>query len=107
MYVCRFKLPKKIGCLDFWVTIRFFNSYIRSIELKNADPALKNSYDNWSDDRMKRKRDSHDHWLVSQLGIPHEKSLQGIEYHFNWGDIISYYGPSSGDTGISIDYKSE
>ena len=104
---CRFKLPKKIGKLDFWVTIKFVNSTIRSIVLKNADPNLENSYDNWSDERFEKERESHDNWVISQLGAPHEKSDLGIEYHFIWGNIFSYFEPRSPDTGILINYKIE
>ena len=104
---CRFKLPKKIGKLDFWVTIKFINSTIWSILLKNVDPNLENSYDQWSDERFEKKRKSHDNWVISQLGAPHEKSDLGIEYHFRWGNIFAYFEPRSPDTGILINYRNK
>ncbi|WKB35762.1 hypothetical protein QS257_20720 [Terrilactibacillus sp. S3-3] len=101
------KNPQTIDGLLFWIRIVFKKNLILSIELKNADPFLKNSYDNWSDDKVELKRKSHDEWLIKQLGQPHEKELSCIKYNFLWGEVLSYYDPRSGDTGIVINYHKE
>lgn len=72
--------------------------------MKKADPKLKNSYDNWSDDKVELKRKSHDEWLINQLGKPHERKLSGIKYNYTWGEVLSYYDPRGGDIGIAINY---
>ena len=102
-----FKNPQIIDGLAFRVGIVFKKNSISSIELKNADPKLKNSYENWSDDNVELKRKSHDEWLINQLGQPDERKPAGIEYHYTWGHVISYYDSRGGDTGIRLNYYTE
>lgn len=99
-----FKSPKMIEGLLFWVKIIFKNNIISSIEIKNADSKLKNSYDNWCDDRVELKRKSHDEWLINNLGQPNERRAVLLKYIYNWGNIVSYYDPKAGDSGILITY---
>lgn len=99
-----FKNPHIINELSFWIRTVFKKSYISSIELKNADPKLKNSYENWSEDKVEIKRKSHDEWLINQLGHPTEINQANIEYNYSWGEVLSYYDPRSGDIGIIINY---
>lgn len=102
-----FKNPQIIDGLALWVRIVFKKKYISSIELKNADPKLKNPYENWSDDKVELKRISHDEWLINQLGHPEERKPAGIEYNYTWGNVISYYDAKGGDTGIRLNYYTE
>ena len=102
-----FKNPKIIDGLALWVRIVFKKKSISSIELKNADPKLKNPYENWSDDKVELKRKSHDEWLINQLGQPEERKPAGIEYNYTWGNVISYYDSKGGDTGIRLNYYTE
>lgn len=96
--------PQIINGLSLWVKIVFNKEFLRSIELKNADPTLKNSYENWSDNNVELKRKSHDEWLMNQLGQPSETKPGGINYNYTWGEILSFYDPRGGDTGILINY---
>ena len=100
-----FKSPQMIGGLLLWVKVIFKNNIISSIEIKNADSKLKNSYDNWCDDKVELKRKSHDEWLVNNLGQPHETMPVSLKYTYNWGEIVSYYDPKGGDSGILITYN--
>jgi len=102
-----FKNPQIIDGLALWVRIVFKKKSISSIELKNADPKLKNPYENWSDDKVELKRKSHDEWLINQLGQPEERKPAGIEYNYTWGNVISYYDSKGGDTGIRLNYYTE
>lgn len=99
-----FKNPQIIDGLSLWIKVVFKKKIISSIELKNADPKLKNSYDNWSDNKVELKRKSHDEWLINQLGQPHERKLPCIQYNYIWGEVLSYYDPRGGDIGIAINY---
>lgn len=100
-----FKSPQIVKGLLFWVKIVFKENCISSIEMKNADSNLKNSYDNWSDDKVELKRKSHDEWLINNLGQPHEKLPVALRYIYNWGNIVSYYDPKAADSGILITYS--
>jgi len=102
-----FKQPQIIDGLALWIRMVFKKKYISSIELKNADPKLKNSYENWSDDNVELKRKSHDEWLINQLGQPADRKPTGIEYNYTWGNVLSYYDPRGGDTGIKLHYYEE
>jgi len=102
-----FKNPQILDGLALWIRIVFKKKTISSIELKNADPKLKNSYENWSDDNVELKRKSHDEWLINQLGQPEERKPAGIEYNYTWGNVISYYDSRGGDTGIKLNYFTE
>lgn len=100
-----FKSPQMIEGLLLWVKVIFKNNILSSIELKNSDINLKNSYDNWSDDKVKLKRKSHDEWLINNLGQPHDRMPVALKYIYNWGEIVSYYDPKGGDSGILITYS--
>lgn len=102
-----FKQPQIIDGLALWIRMVFKKKYISSIELKNADPKLKNSYENWSDDNVELKRKSYDEWLINQLGQPADRKPAGIEYNYTWGNVLSYYDPRGGDTGIKLHYDEE
>lgn len=103
--VYNFKQPVNIKSLDLWVEVLFDGENIKRVEMKNADPKLRNSYDNWSNNKVELKRKSHDEWLIRQLGEPHERKLPAIKYKYSWGEILSYYDPRSGDTGVVVNYK--
>lgn len=100
----KFKNPQTIDELLLWIRIVFKKNIISSIELKNANPKLKNSYDNWSESRVELKRKSHDECLINHLGQPHERKLSTLKYNYTWGKALSYYDPRGGDIGILINY---
>ncbi|MGL4106694.1 MULTISPECIES: hypothetical protein [Clostridium] len=100
-----FKSPQIIDGLSLWVKIIFKDSFLSSIEMKNADLKLKNSYDNWSDDKVELKRESHNNWLINNLGEAHEKLPVALIYRYSWGKIESYYDPKAADSGILITYN--
>lgn len=47
--IVRFVFSKavEISNLSFWVIVKFRRGYIKTIELKNSDVTLKNSYEDW------------------------------------------------------------
>ena len=102
-----FKSPQNINGLTLWLRIVFIKKSISSVELKNADPNLKNTYDNWSKDKLELKRKTHDEWLINQLGEPTVRKLPSIKYVYTWGEILSYLDPKGGDTGIVINYNNQ
>lgn len=102
-----YKNPQIIDEVSFWIRIVFKNKIISSIELRNADPKLKNSYENWSNDKVELKRKSHDEWLINQLGQPDERKLPCIKYNYVWGEVLSCYDPRGGDIWIAINYNNK
>ncbi|BCN32396.1 hypothetical protein [Anaeromicropila herbilytica] len=100
-----FRNPQIIDGVLLWIKIIFRKKIISSIELKNADSKLKNSYDNWSNTKMELKRKSHDEWLINQLGQPHESKLSCIKYNYTWGEALSYSDLKGGDIAIAINFN--
>lgn len=100
-----FKSPIKLGELEFWVEIAFEDEKLRRIQMKNADPELENSYENWSSKKVEAKRKSHEKWLLDNLGEPTQKSPSGLTYDYETASINSYFDPADGESGIGIDYK--
>lgn len=94
----------RIDGLDFWIVVGFEGDNILYIELENSDAKLKNSYSNWSNNRVKLKKESHDKWLEKLLGSPDEVKDNQVIYNLKWGTITSYVDPRSGNVCISIRY---
>lgn len=47
-----FSKSYRIDDLDFWIVVGFNNDNIVYIELENSDEKLRNSYSNWSNNRV-------------------------------------------------------
>lgn len=100
-----FKNPVLIDNLNFWIVVHFKNDSVSIIELENADESLKNSYGNWSNYRVEKKKESHDLWLAKNFGQPSDKKGKSIIYYLPFGQITSYIDEKSGEVGIAIEYK--
>lgn len=99
-----FKDSVLLNGIKFWVVVNFRHDKIYSIELENAEEELKNSYDCWSNDKATKKKNIHDEWLVQLLGKPTSKKNSTIIYKENWGEVISFSDPKSGQIEILIVY---
>lgn len=99
-----FVKPIKFGELSFWVEIAFEDEKIKRIEMKNADPELTTSFEEWSNKKVELKKESHDKWLVENFGEPHDKTPSGLTYKFAFGEVISYYDPQNREAGIIFEY---
>lgn len=75
----------RIYDLDFWGVVGFDNDNIVYIELENLDKKLRNSYSNWSNDRVRLKKQSHDKWLKKLLGTPDNVKDNEVIYNLEWG----------------------
>lgn len=100
-----FKNPVLINNLHFWIVVHFKNDSVSIIELENADESLKNSYDNWSNYKVEKKKESHDIWLAKNFGQPSDKKGKSVIYSFSFGQITSYIDEKSGEVGIAIEYR--
>lgn len=101
----RFKKPCTIDGLNFWINVLFSDEKISVITLNNADERLVNSYDEWSNYKQKKKKESHDQWLTKELGEPIEKKAMSLIFKRDWGEATSYEDPKSGDVKIWISYR--
>lgn len=100
-----FSKSYRIDDLDFWIVVGFNNDNIVYIELENSDERLRNSYSNWSNNRVSLKKQSHDKWLDKLLGTPDNVKDNEIIYNLEWGTITSYVDPRSGNVCIAIRYR--
>lgn len=100
-----FKKPILVNEMNFWIIVHFKNYYVSSIVLENAEESLINNYNNWSNYKFKKKKESHDLWLKKNFGEPDDKKGKSIIYFLSFGQITSYIDQKSGEVGIAIEYK--
>jgi hypothetical protein len=102
-----FIFSKKYSIYDveFWIVVGFEKDNIQYVELENADKDLSNSYSNWSNYKVKLKKDSHDKWLKKLLDVPDIIKDNEVIYNLQWGMVTSYIDPRSGNVCISIRYR--
>lgn len=98
------KEPMELNKEKFWVSIFSDNKIISKVELSNAEEKYKMNYHTMNDDIMIELRKHNNEFLKSKLGIPSNESITGVEYHYEWGKILSYYDNKSSETGIVIVY---
>lgn len=100
-----FKKPILMNEMNFWIIVHFKKDFVSRIELENAEEWLINNYNDWSNSKIEKKKDSHDHWLKKNFGEPDDKKGKSIIYFLSFGQITSYIDQKSGEVGIAIEYK--
>ncbi|EST11007.1 hypothetical protein [Sporolactobacillus laevolacticus] len=100
-----FSKKHSIYDMEFWIIVGFEKNNIQYIELENADKDLTNSYANWSNYKVKLKKEKHDQWLMQLLGDPDIINDNEIIYNLPWGMVTSYVDPRSGSVCIAIRYS--
>lgn len=88
----------------FHVTIYGKQGAIKRIELDNADQRYSMRYETMNDSVLLALQEENDLFLKTRLGIPDEKNMTGIKYHYAWGDIQSFYDNRSCQAGIVITF---
>ena len=105
--VFEFKKEICVNGMFFWIMCVFIDNKLVGVLLENSDEKLRNTYDNWSNEKNLLKRKSHDKWLISNLNKPYEIKSTSIIFERNWGEVISYTDMKSGEIKISISYKNQ
>lgn len=105
--VFEFKKEICVNGMFFWIMCVFIDNKLVGVLLENSDEKLRNTYDNWSNEKNLLKRKSHDNWLISNLNKPYEIKSTSIIFERNWGEVISYTDMKSGEIKISISYKNQ
>lgn len=105
--VFEFKKEIWVNGMFFWIMCVFIDNKLVGVLLENSDEKLRNTYDNWSNEKNLLKRKSHDNWLISNLNKPYEIKSTSIIFERNWGKAISYSDMKSGEIKISIFYKNQ
>ncbi|MGC6768036.1 hypothetical protein [Enterococcus sp. LJL51] len=98
-------MPLKNGHIKFWIWFYFKENKLIGLNLENADSGLVNTYQDWSNDRNRRKRESHDKWLIEQFGEPEEEEETVLIVKREWGEATSYIDMKNGEVKLSIVYK--
>lgn len=96
------KKPLKWLYKKFYVTIYGRHGKVKKIELVRADKKYSTKYETMNDTTLKKLREEDNRFLRKCLGIPSKKSITGVEYHYEWGQIQSFYDNRSCQTGIVI-----
>lgn len=96
------KKPLKWLSKKFYVTIYGRYGKVKKIELVRADKKYTTKYKTMNDTVLKKLREKDNRFLRKWLGTPSKKSMTGVEYHYEWGQIQSFYDNCSCQTGIVI-----
>lgn len=96
------KKPLKWLSKKFYVTIYGRHEKVKKIELVRADKKYSTKYETMSDTVLKKLQEENNRFLRKCLGAPSKKSMTGVEYHYEWGQIQSFYDNRSCQIGIVI-----
>ena len=86
------------------VTVYFYKSIIRMIEIICIDDRFRNPVNDWSDEKYELKRDFHNKWLFQRLGVPTTVNEWKTTYSFDWGTISSESNPRDSTLEIVVVY---
>ena len=96
------KKPLKWLYKKFYVTIYGRHGKVKKIELVRADKKYSMKYETMNDTVLEKLREENNRFLRKCLGTPSKKSMTGVEYYYEWGQIQSFYDNRSCQTGIVI-----
>lgn len=96
------KKPLKWLYKRFYITIYGRHGKVKKIELVREDKKYSMKYGTMNDTFLEKLREENNRFLKKCLGAPSKKSMTGVEYHYEWGQIQSFYDNCSCRTGIVI-----
>ena len=78
---------------------------MKKIELVRADKKFSGKNETGSDTVLEKLMEEENRFLRRCLGTPGKKSMTGVEYYYEWGQIQSFYEDCSCQTGIRMVFK--
>ena len=96
------KKPLKWLYKKFYITIYGRHGKVKKIELVRADKKYSMKYETMNNVFLEKLREENNRFLKKCLGAPSKKSMTGVEYHYEWGQIQSFNDNCSYQTGIVI-----
>ena len=99
------KKPLKWLYKKFHVTIYGRHGKVKKIELVRADKKFSGKNETGSDTVLEKLMEEENRFLRRCLGTPGKKSMTGVEYYYEWGQIQSFYEDCSCQTGIRMVFK--
>jgi len=75
---------------------------VKKIELVRADKKYSTKYETMNGTVLEKLQEENNRFLRKCLGTPSKKSMTGVEYYYEWGQIQSFYDDRSCQTGIVI-----
>ncbi len=90
--------PQLIGS-DMFIVVLYFNQndIIDFINISLSGDGNVPTWNDWSESKELKRKESHDKWLEKNIGKP--------PYKYSWGEISSNYDPRSGSSMITIKYS--
>src|SRR5262249_2532980 len=89
------KLP--IGDKSFFVALYFYQGTVESIDLAIDSEEFGSSWDDWTEEKEMKRKETQDAWLVANTG--------STSHVYDWGAVGSSYDPRSGGSSITIRYS--
>lgn len=87
----------EISGILFVVSIQFYEEILEAMSLCHTNPALGLSWNGWTEEKERRRKEIHDECLRAWIGITSQK--------FAWGDVSSNLDLRTGESCIGIRYS--
>lgn len=96
------KRPLKWLYKKFYVIVYARHGKVKKIELFTADKRYFMEHKTEKDTVLVKLQKENNRFLRIRLGVPNKKSITGVEYYYDWGQIQSFYDNHLGRAGIVI-----
>lgn len=96
------KRPLKWLYKKFYVIVYARHGKVKKIELFPADKRYVMEHKTEKDTVLARLQKENSRFLRIRLGVPNKKSITGVEYYYDWGQIQSFCDNHLGRAGIVI-----
>lgn len=96
------KRPLKWLYKKFYVIVYARHGKVKKIELFPADKRYFMEHKTEKDTVLAKLQKENSRFLRIRLGVPNKKSITGVEYYYDWGQIQSFCDNHLGRAGIVI-----
>lgn len=96
------KRPLKWLYKKFYVIVYARHGKVKKIELFPADKRYFMEHKTEKDTVLAKVQKENNRFLRIRLGVPNKKSITGVEYYYDWGQIQSFCDNHLGRAGIVI-----
>lgn len=96
------KRPLKWLYKKFYVIVYARHGKVKKIELFTADKRYFMEHKTEKDTVLAKLQKGNSRFLRIRLGVPNKKSITGVEYYYDWGQIQSFCDNHLGRAGIVI-----
>jgi hypothetical protein len=96
---------RSLSGVSLALQVSFAGERLAGYTLVDVAPRFGSSWDDWTEQKQLARRDSHDGWLISQLGPPSSRALgDELHYELSWGTVWSTFDRRGGGSSIGVSF---